>query len=93
MRDSLAVAVAGACALDGRDLAARPQLEREKSTLVRTISGSGEELAELEERLSAMQTQGAAVLVVGSGEGRDRTLLISSLIQVILSPDVRTIRG
>ncbi|VDD83595.1 unnamed protein product [Mesocestoides corti] len=93
VRDSLAVAVAGACALDGRDQPARQQLDREKALLTQKFSASSSELAELNERLGAMATQGAAVLIVGSGEGRDRSLLVSSLIQVILSPHARTIRG
>ncbi|KAL7054627.1 hypothetical protein AAHC03_025912 [Spirometra sp. Aus1] len=48
--------------------------------------------AEMQERLAGMQTQGACVLVLGQ-QGRDRTLLVSSLAQIILAPGVRTIRG
>ncbi|VDM31488.1 unnamed protein product [Hydatigera taeniaeformis] len=90
VRDTLAAAVAGACALDGRDLAARNQLDRDRAALTRSAGCISE--AELKTRLAAMTTNGSSLLIVG-GDGRDQCLLVSSLVQVILSPAVRTIRG
>ncbi|KAL5106664.1 Myotubularin-related protein 9 [Taenia crassiceps] len=90
VRDTLAAAVAGACALDGRDLAARNQLDRDRAALTRSAGSISE--TELKTRLAAMTTNGASLLIVG-GDGRDQCLLVSALVQVILSPAVRTIRG
>ncbi|VDK36114.1 unnamed protein product [Taenia asiatica] len=90
VRDTLAAAVAGACALDGRDLAARNQLDRDRAALIRSAGSIPE--AELQARLAAMTTNGSSLLIVG-GDGRDQCLLVSALVQVILSPAVRTIRG
>ena len=90
IRDTLAAAVAGACALDGRDLAAQHQLNQERAKLARPTNGvsDNERLA----RLADMTTSGASLLII-SEDGRDRCLVVSSLVQVILSPAVRTIRG
>ncbi|EUB58250.1 Myotubularin-related protein 9 [Echinococcus granulosus] len=90
VRDTLATAVAGACALDGRDLAARNQLDHDRAALTRSAGCIPE--AELKARLAVMTTSGASLLIVG-GDGRDQCLLVSALVQVILSPAVRTIRG
>ncbi|KAL7054029.1 hypothetical protein AAHC03_026615 [Spirometra sp. Aus1] len=95
--EALTAAVAAAAALDGQDAAAQQQLQQEK-LLCQTADASshsattGSAGAEMQERLAGMQTQGACVLVLGQ-QGRDRTLLVSSLAQIILAPGVRTIRG
>uniref|UniRef100_A0A0X3NS00 Myotubularin phosphatase domain-containing protein n=3 Tax=Schistocephalus solidus TaxID=70667 RepID=A0A0X3NS00_SCHSO len=93
--EALTAAVAAAAALDGQDAAAQQQLQQEKllcQTAEAATGTAGNGNAELQERLAGMQTQGACVLVLGQ-QGRDRTLLVSSLVQIILAPGVRTIRG
>ncbi|VDL96450.1 unnamed protein product [Schistocephalus solidus] len=93
--EALTAAVAAAAALDGQDAAAQQQLQQEKllcQTAEAATGTAGNGTAELQERLAGMQTQGACVLVLGQ-QGRDRTLLVSSLVQIILAPGVRTIRG
>lgn len=39
-----------------------------------------------------LDQEGSPVLVHG-GNGRDTTLIVTSLVQIILNPDCRTVRG
>lgn len=69
------------------------------STSDKWLSRSGHWLSHIQNILNAaclvaqcLDKDGASVLVHGSG-GQDATLIVTSLAQVILNPDCRTVRG
>ncbi|KAF5399477.1 Myotubularin protein 9 [Paragonimus heterotremus] len=95
VRDALAAAVAGATALDARDAFAQQQLQQEQCLLMqkykeqklRHPDNGQDQPTRLEAKL-----RGSFVLIQ-SAQGRDRALVVSSLIQVILNPASRTLSG
>lgn len=87
VRESLAAAVTGATALDAMDVFAQQQLQQDQYLLVQNKRGNNVENVNQEAVL-----RGSYVLVQSS-TGRDRALVVAGLIQVILNPEVRTVKG
>nr|CAH8863844.1 unnamed protein product [Trichobilharzia regenti] len=87
VREALAAAVAGATALDALDAFAQQQLQQEQCLLAERQRKQTKSPIIEEAKL-----RGSYVLVQ-SRKGTDRALLVAGLIQIILSPEVRTIQG
>ncbi|VEL09576.1 unnamed protein product [Protopolystoma xenopodis] len=102
VRECLSAAVVAATALDGRDTAATQQLAQARLLLQEAHASSqksnpvpvtrAESETTLTSLLDRLTAQGSCVLV-HARDGRDRTLLVTSLAQVILDAKARTFRG
>lgn len=102
VREALGAAVAGATALDARDAFAQQQLQQEQCLFAHRQKDDRTQRAGAKNSdcssppnkiaMNEVKLRGSFVLVQ-SRHGRDRSILVSALIQIILNPGSRTIRG